>query len=124
MLISTSGDGRPLITQMSPLRRRMIEDITIRNMSPTTQRAYVYAVQKFSRYFGRSPDRLEHEAVRAYQMHLVERGIAWPTLNATACALRFSYGVTLGRADVPERMAHARELRKLPVVLSPRPPAG
>lgn len=107
------------MTQMSPLRRRMIEDMTIRNMSPTTQRAYVYAVQKFSRYFGRSPDQLEHEAVRAYQMHLVERGIAWPTLNATVCALRFFYGVTLGRTDVPERIPHAREPRKLPVVLSP-----
>jgi len=55
------------MTQMSPLRRRMIEDMTIRNLSPTTQRAYVYAVQKFSRYFGRSPDRLEHEAVRGFR---------------------------------------------------------
>jgi len=103
---------------MSPLRQRMIEDMTIRNLSPTTQRDYVYAVQKFSRYFGRSPDRLEDEAVRAYQVHLVEKGTSWQSLNQTVCALRFFYGVTLGRVDVPERIAHAREPRKLPVVLS------
>ena len=43
---------------MSPLRRRMIEDMTVRNLSPATQQSYVNAVSKFSRYFGRSPDRL------------------------------------------------------------------
>jgi len=107
------------MTQMSPLRQRMIEDMTIRNLSPTTQQAYVQAVEKFSRHFGQSPDRLEHEAVRTYQMHLVESGISWQSLNQTVCALRFFYGVTLGRADVPERIAHAREPRRLPVVLSP-----
>jgi Phage integrase, N-terminal SAM-like domain len=48
---------------MSPLRRRMIEDMTVRNLSPATQRSYISAVSKFSRYFGRSPDRLELEDV-------------------------------------------------------------
>jgi integrase/recombinase XerD len=43
---------------ISPLRRRMIEDMTVRNLSPATQRSYLHAVSKFSRYFGRSPDRL------------------------------------------------------------------
>ena len=56
---------------MSPLRQRMIEDMTIRNLSPATQQSYVYAVAKFSRHFGRSPDRLGMEDVRAYQLHLV-----------------------------------------------------
>jgi hypothetical protein len=46
------------MAELSPLRRRMIEDMTIRNLSPATQRSYVHAVAKFSRYFGRSPDRL------------------------------------------------------------------
>lgn len=103
---------------ISPLRRRMIEDMTIRNLSPATQRSYLHAVSKFSRYFGRSPDRLSLAEVHAFQVHLVATGIAWPSLNQIVCALRFFYGVTLGQATVPERIAYAREPQKLPVVLS------
>jgi integrase/recombinase XerD len=96
----------------------MIEDMTVRNLSPATQQSYVHAVSKFSRYFGRSPDRLGPEEVRAFQMHLVATGISWPGLNQIVCALRFFYGVTLGRDTIPERIPYAREPRKLPVVLS------
>src|ERR1700739_1740165 len=106
------------MADLSPLRRRMIEDMTVRNLSPATQRSYISAVSKFSRYFGRSPDRLELEDVRAFQVHLVSTGISWPALNQIVCALRFFYGVTLGEALIPERIAYAREPRKLPVVLS------
>jgi integrase/recombinase XerD len=106
------------MAEVSPLRRRMIEDMTIRNMSPATQRSYISAVSKFSRYFGRSPERLELEDVRAFQVHLVSTGISWASLNQIVCALRFFYGITLGEAEVPERIAYAREPRKLPVVLS------
>ena len=106
------------MAEMSPLRRRMIEDMTVRNLSPATQRSYVSAVAKLSRYFGRSPDRLGLEDVRAFQVHLVSTGISWPALNQIVCALRFFYGVTLGEATIPERIPHAREARKLPVVLS------
>lgn len=103
---------------VSPLRRRMIEDMTVRNLSPATQRSYLHAVAKFSRYFARSPDRLGLEDVRAFQVHLVSTGISWPALNQTVCALRFFYGVTLGHGEIPERIPYAREPRKLPVVLS------
>jgi site-specific recombinase XerD len=106
------------MAEMSPLRRRMIEDMTIRNLSPSTQRSYVHAVAKFSRHFNRSPDRLGLEDVRAYQVSLVSNGVSWPALNQTVCALRFFYGVTLGHAEIPERIPYAREPRKLPVVLS------
>jgi len=106
------------MAEMSPLRRRMIEDMTIRNLSPATQRSYIQAVSRFSRYFGRSPDRLGLEDVRAYQVHLASKGVAWGSLNHVVCALRFFYGVTLGLATVPERIAYAREPRKLPTVLS------
>ena len=106
------------MAEMSPLRRRMIEDMTIRNLSPATQRSYVHAVAKFSRYFGLSPDRLGLEEVRAFQVHLVSNGISWPALNQTVCALRFFYGVTLGHGEIPERIPYARAPRKLPVVLS------
>ena len=106
------------MAEISPLRRRMIEDMTVRNLSPATQQSYLNAVSKFSRYFGRSPDRLSLEDVHAFQLHLVATGISWPALNQIVCALRFFYGVTLGQAIVPERIAHAREPSKLPVVLS------
>jgi site-specific recombinase XerD len=106
------------MAEMSPLRRRMIEDMTVRNLSPATQRSYVHAVAKFGRFFGRSPDRLDLEDVRTFQVHLVAGGISWPALNQTVCALRFLYGVTLKQADLPERIPHAREPQKLPVVLS------
>jgi hypothetical protein len=60
---------------ISPLRQRMIDDMKIRNMSPNTQKAYIRAVQNFSRHFGQPPDRLTFEHVRQYQLHLsTDRG--------------------------------------------------
>lgn len=106
-------------TAVSPLRRRMIDDMMLRNLSPATQRSYLHAVTKFSRHFGRSPDRLGPEDVRAFQVYLVSQGISWPSLNQTVCALRFFYGVTLNRGEIPERIAYARTPRKLPAILSP-----
>jgi integrase/recombinase XerD len=104
---------------ISPLRRRMIEDMTVRNLSLTTREVYIHNVKKFSQYFGRSPDCLGLEDVRAYQVHLVSREIAWATLNQVVSSLRFFYGVTLGRKDLPERIAYARRPKTLPVILSP-----
>jgi len=103
---------------LSPLRRRMIDDMTIRNLSPATQRSYLHAVAKFSRHFGRAPDTLGLGEVRDFQVHLVAKGVSWGALNQTVCALRFFYGVTLGEATVPERIPYARTPRKLPVILS------
>ncbi|TBA29374.1 integrase [Rhizobium ruizarguesonis] len=106
------------MTEISPLRRRMIDDMTIRNLSPATQRSYLHAVTKFSRYFGCSPDRLGLEDVRAFQVHLISSGLSWPALNQTVCALRFFFGVTLGHAEIPERIAYARTPAKLPTILN------
>src|ERR1700676_690738 len=106
------------MAQLSPLRRRMIEDMTVRNMSPATQRSCVSAVSMFSRHFGKSPEQLDLEDVRVFQVHLVSTGISWPGLNQIVCALRFFYGVTLGEAAVPERIPYAREPRKLAILLS------
>jgi site-specific recombinase XerD len=97
----------------------MIEDMTIRNLSATTQTSYIHNIKKFSQYFGQSPDRLGLEEVRAYQVHLVSRGVAWATLNQVVSSLRFFFGITLGRQDLPERIAYARRPKTLPVVLSP-----
>lgn len=106
------------MADMSPLRRRMVEDMTIRNLSPATQRSYISAVSKFSRYFGRSPDTLSLDDVRDFQVHLVSQEISWGSLNQIVCALRFFYGVTLNEPTVPERIPYARTPGKLPVVLS------
>jgi integrase/recombinase XerD len=102
---------------MSPLRRRMIEDMMLRNLSLSTQQSYIYAVAKFSRHFGCSPDRLSLEQVRAYQLHLIEQKHSWSHLNQVACALRFFFGVTLGQAEAFERIVGGRKPDKLPLVL-------
>src|SRR4051795_8738283 len=97
------------MAEMNPLRRRMIEDMQVRNLSPVTQRCYVHAVAKFARHFNRSPDRLGLEEVRAYQIHLTTTGISWAGFNVAVCALRFLYGVTLGRTVMVERIPYARK---------------
>ena len=104
--------------QMSPLRRRMIEDMTVRNLAPATQQSYLYAFAKFSCHFACSPARLGLEHVRAYQVHLAAQKRSWSHINQASCALRFFYGVTLGRSEALAGIVSAREPQKLPVVLS------
>lgn len=106
------------MAEMLPVRRRLIEDMTVRTLSPATERSSIHAVATFSRWFRRAPDRLALEDVRADQVHLVGRGISWPALNQTVCALGVFDGVTAGRADLPERIPRAREPPTRPVVLS------
>lgn len=106
------------MAKVSPLRQRMIEDMTIRNLSRSTQQSYIYAVAKFSRHFQCSPDRIGMEEVRAYQLHLVAQKYSWTHINQVACALRFFYGVTLGRKDAIERIVSGREPDRLPPVLN------
>jgi integrase/recombinase XerD len=104
---------------LSPLRRRMIEDMTIRKFAPKTQSSYIRAVKNFTVFLGRSPDQASVEDLRRYQLHLASSGVAAPSLNAAVAALRFFFAVTLGRSELTERMPFVREPRKLPVVLSP-----
>ena len=103
---------------MTPLRQRMIEDLRVRNFSPTTQRDYVYAVAQFAQHFGKSPELLGPEDIRAYQQHLLAKQLAWGTFNVRVCALRFLYRVTLGQEWAVEHLAYPRRPRKLPVILS------
>ena len=56
---------------MTALRKRMLEELQRRNYSPTTARAYLYAVEEFARYFRKSPDKLDQEQLRQYQLHLL-----------------------------------------------------
>ena len=104
---------------MSPLRRRMIEDMTIRKFAPKTQHDYVQRVKNFAAFLGRSPDTASFEDVRRYQLHLTRSGVGVPTVNQTVSTLRFFFGITLKRHDILEHTHFIHEPRKLPVVLSP-----
>ena len=104
---------------MSPLRRRMIEDMTIRKFAPKTQHDYVQRIKNFTAFLGRSPDTASFEDVRRYQLHLAASGVGVPTLNQSVATLRFFFRVTLKRHEIVEHTTFIHEPRKLPVVLSP-----
>jgi integrase/recombinase XerD len=103
---------------ISPLRQRMIEDMTLRKLTPNTQIGYVRAVTNFTRFLGRSPDTAEAEDLRRYQLHMVEQGTSSTTLNANITGLKFFFGVTLDRPEAMKKMRHVYEPRRLPEILS------
>ncbi len=104
---------------ISPLRQRMIEDMTIRKFAAKTQHDYLQRVKNFAAFLGRSPDTASFEDVRRYQLHLAADGAGVPTLNQSVSTLRFFFRNTLGRADIVNHTQFVHEPRKLPVVLSP-----
>jgi integrase/recombinase XerD len=103
----------------SPLRRRMIEDMSIRKFTPGTQHNYIRFVKEFSIFFGRSPDKAAFEDVRRYQLHLTSRGVSPFTINAAVTALRFFFRVTLRRHDIADHIPFVSQPQNLPVILSP-----
>jgi integrase/recombinase XerD len=103
---------------MTPLRQRLIEDLRLRNYSPRTVECYVAAIAHFARHFGQSPDHLGAEEVRRYQLHLLGQQASWSRFNQTVCALRFFYGVTLGRPEVVALVPYGKRPQTLPAVLS------
>ena len=105
-------------TAISPLRQRMIEDMEIRGFTAKTQTGYLRAVRDFAVFLGRSPDGAEAEDLRRYQLHMRTGGVSATSINAAVSALRFFFGVTLGRGDAQVGMTTVREPKKLPVVLS------
>jgi len=108
------------IQPITPLRQRMIEDMTIRRLKERTQDFYQRAVAKYAQHFHRSPGELDYEHVRQYQLYLVQSGWKPGYLNRTMSALRFFYKVTMGRQDALEMIALAPEPpRKLRQVLTP-----
>jgi integrase/recombinase XerD len=109
---------------ISPLRRRMIEDMTIRNLAPKTQQGYIRTIKNLATFLGRSPATASFEDVRRFQLHVAASGVGAGAVNATVAALRFFFRVTLGQRDITEHTAFVREPRKLPVVLSPQEVAG
>jgi integrase len=104
---------------ISPLRRRMIEDMAIRKFASKTQHDYVQRVKDFAAFLGRSPDTAKSEDVRGFRLHLASSGAGTPKINATVSALRFFFKVTLDRPELAKHLAFMHEPRKVPVVLSP-----
>ena len=105
--------------RVSPLRQRMIEDMSIRQFGPKTQQDYVRVVADFAGFLGRSPDQAEPEDLRRYQLHLASEGASPAKMNAAVSALRFFFKVTLARSGFGERLATVRKEDRLPQVLSP-----
>ena len=107
---------------MSPLRRRMIEDMTVRKFVEKTQKDYIRYVKDltaFLAFLGRSPDIATAEDLRRYLLHLANSGAHPPRINATVSALRFFFSVMLDRAEASRLLTFVAEPRKIPVVLSP-----
>src|ERR1700731_1223655 len=104
---------------ISPLRRRMLQDMSVRRFTPDTQREYIRAVKRLTAFLGRSPDTATAEDLRAFQLHLTATGVPPPSINATVTALRFFFKVTLDRPETTRHLVFVYEPRKLPRVLSP-----
>ncbi len=104
---------------MSPLRQRMIEELTRRNYAARTIETYVAAVARTAQHFGRSPDQLTTEQLRDFQLHLIAQAVSWSLFNQVACALRFLYRHVLDRPDFVPFVVFGKKPRTLPVVLGP-----
>jgi site-specific recombinase XerD len=96
----------------------MLEELKRRNLSDETARIYVTQVAALARHFRTSPDKLSHEQLRDYQLHLINREVSWSTYNTTVCAMRFFYGKVLNWQHVIDRLPYAKTPKRLPVVLS------
>lgn len=106
---------------MTALRQRMLEDMKIRNLALNTQASYLLQVSQFARHFGKSPEVLGSEDIRAYQLYLTqEKKLAPQSITIAVSALRFLYKVTLRREWKLEDIIPAPKApQKLPIILSP-----
>lgn len=104
---------------MTPLRKRMIEALELRGVSPKTLKLYIDCVARFARHFGKSPEQLGSADVRTYLLYLIhERKVAWSTYKQALAALRFLYRWVLQQGEVVQDIRAPRPERRLPVVLS------
>jgi integrase/recombinase XerD len=103
---------------ISPLRQRMIDDMTARRLSEATQKDYVRSVRNFTAFLGRSPDTATSDDLRRFQLHMAQQQVSPWTINAAIAALRFFFTVTLEKPDLVRPLRIVNEPRKAPVVLS------
>ena len=105
--------------KMSPLRRRMVEDMQIRGLEATTQTSYLRAIGVFAGFLGRSPDSATPAELRAWQLQMARAQVSIPVYNHRITVLRFFFSVTCGRDEMTRPLRFRRAPRKLPEVLSP-----
>ncbi len=103
---------------ISPLRQRVIDDMTARRVKEKVQKDYVRHVRTFAAFLGRSPDTATSEDLRRFQVHLAKQQIGVATINAAIAALRFFFNVTLERPDLVRHLTTVNQPRRAPVVLS------
>ena len=104
---------------MTPLRQRMLEELKVRGRSPNTCRSYIEKIAKFAKHFGKSPEQLGPDEVRAYQLYLIEykRG-SRSQVDSFVAAARFLYGVTLEKDWAVKKIPYPKRPKKLPEILS------
>ena len=104
---------------MTPIRRKMIEDMQLHGLSEATQKSYVGHVRQLAAYYHKSPDQLSEEEVRRYVLYLQnEKKAAHATCAVAVAALRFFYQQTLQKTWGLFDLLRPRREKKLPVVLS------
>jgi len=106
--------------RMSPLRRRMIEDMMVRGHGEKTKLDYIRAIKRFAAFLGRSPDTAMAEDLRAWQLHMTETNVSVASFNQAITVLRFFFAVTCGRDELVRRLRLRRAPQRLPVTLSPK----
>src|SRR3954469_6212867 len=94
---------QPAPSSISPLRQRMLEDMSMRGLREETQRDYIRFVRSFAAFLRRSPDTATVEDVRRFQVHQSETGMQPPSINTSVSALRFFFTVTVDRPDLSRR---------------------
>ena len=104
---------------ISPLRQRMIEDMSARKLNPHTQRSHISSCKRFTAYLKRSPDTATADEIRLFQLHLAETGTSICNRNRIMTGLRFLFRVTLRRLDLAAEIYHIKEPQKIPLVMSP-----
>ena len=104
---------------ITPLRQRMIEDMTSRKLGAHTQRGHVYSCKRFAAFLKRSPETATCEDIRLFQLHLAETGMSICNRNRIMTGVRFLFRVTLRRLDLAAEIYHLREPEKIPQVMSP-----
>jgi hypothetical protein len=103
---------------ISPLRGRMIEDMTVRNFVEKTRNDYIRHVRTFTTFLGRAPDTAAPEDLRLFQLHQTQTGVGASSINGSVAALRFFFTVTLDRPEMARHLTFVREPRKIPAILS------